>query len=263
MKQLDLRGKKDSQEIAWIIRDKYGGHADPELLTKDIQRLKTGEPLAYLIGSVPFLNCEIGLSYKPLIPRAETEYWVEQAIKKISIFCSYKQKVLKPVKCLDVFAGSGCLGIAILKNVPNSKVVFTEKDKKLLTQIETNLKLNKIPPSRYQIIQSDILSNVTKRFDYVLANPPYIPVRRKLPAGVMKWEPKQALRGGVDGLLFIRKFLKQAKNYLKPGGQIWLEFDSGQKPAIEKLITDFGYQNNQFYRDQYKRWRFVTLQNIV
>ncbi len=74
---------------------------------------------------------------------------------------------------------------------------------------------------------------------------------------------QRLLRGGADGLFFIKKFLKSAKDYLNPGGQIWLEFDTGQKKAIEKIGKNLGYQPIQFRRDQFGRWRFVILQNII
>jgi len=67
------------------------------------------------------------------------------------------------------------------------------------------------------------------------------------------------LFGGKDGLFYIRKFLKDAKKYLKKGGKIYMEFDSWQKKEIGKILKNFNYNNYQFYKDQYSRWRYLIL----
>ncbi len=219
------------KEIDWLAREKG-------ISLKDLKRLKKGEPIDYIIGFYKFLGCKIDLSYKPLIPRSETEYWVEKELVNI------KGDVL------DIFAGSGCIGIALLKNT-DCKVDFA--DKYFLEQIKLNLKINKL---KAKVIQSDIFSCINKKYDFILANPPYIPLNRKLDKSLF-FEPKKALYGGKDGLFYIKKFLKQAKNYLKEYGVIYMEFDSCQKKEIEKLLKDYNYE---FYKDQYKKWRYLKAQ---
>ena len=76
---------------------------------------------------------------------------------------------------------------------------------------------------------------------------------------VLKYEPKQALFGGKDGLFYIRIFLKEAKNHLNRGGRIYMEFDSSQKKAIEKLFKKFRCSNFKFHEDQYGKWRYVVI----
>ncbi len=248
---------KADKEIRWIVKDKYAGVGKPEI-AEDIKRLKKGEPVDYIIGWKPFLNCKIDLSFKPLIPRAETEYWTEKAIIGIK-----KQTRLKNNTCYaaDVFAGSGCIGIAVLKNVKNSKVDFIEINPKFIKQIKLNLKLNKISSKRYRLIRSDIFRKTKKKYDFILSNPPYVSLTRKrrVQKKVLKYEPYKALFGGRNGLNYIRKFLKSAKERLNPSGQIWMEFDSSQKNAVKKLLIGFHYKNWQFYEDQYKKWRFVVI----
>jgi release factor glutamine methyltransferase len=236
-----------------ILIEKYFGKEIPEYFN-DVEKLKKGEPLDYIIGWKPFLNCLIDLSFKPLIPRVETEYWVEKAIKEIK-----KRKGL--IKVLDIFSGSGCIGISILKNCLNVEVDFAEIDSNLIKQIEKNLKINKISSKRYNIFQSDIFSNLKNKYDVIVANPPYISLKRreKVEKQVLKYEPKKSLFGGKDGLFFIRKFLKKAKNYLNLNGEIWLEFDSFQKKDIEILLRKFNYSKWNFFKDQYNKWRFVKI----
>ena len=234
------------KEINWIIKEKYGGKIKKKL-KKDIERLKKGEPVDYIIGFSNFLNCKINLSSRVFIPEPETEFWVEKAIKEIKD---------KKVSCLDLFSGSGCIGIAVLKNTKNTKVDFAEIDKNLLRQIKKNLETNKIEKKRYNIFCSDVFSDVEKKYDYIFANPPYISEKRidNVQKSVLDFEPKKALFGGEDGLKYIKIFLKNVSKYLKKRGKAYVEFDSFQKRKIEK-ITD----GLEFHKDQYGKWRFLTI----
>ena len=124
------------QEKRWLMKEKYGGR-ECAAFSADVEKLENGVPLAYLIGNMPFLGCTIDLEYKPLIPRPETEFWVNDFIKnEIDETPRYK--------ILDLFAGSGCIGIGILKNCQNCSVNFGEKNSNFIKQIKKNLKLNKI-----------------------------------------------------------------------------------------------------------------------
>ena len=265
------------QEIRWLREEKYGGK-ETQGFKKDIARLERGEHIDYVIGRVDFLECKIDLSQRPLIPRPETEFWTEKVIEEIGrshhAFSSRftpsaawgptrlgrkRGARALPFRCLDVFAGSGCIGVAVLKHIPRSRVDFAEKEKKLLKQIAINAKLNRITSKRYRVFQSDIFSGVRGVYDYIFANPPYIAESRKskVQKSVLKNEPFNAVFGGKDGLYYIRKFLKEAKNHLSPGGKIYMEFDSFQKQAITKLIRRFGYSHFEFFKDQYGKWRYL------
>jgi len=241
----------------WLLEEKYQNKITP-LYFKDLKKLKKGVPLDYLISFRYFLDCKIDLSYKPLIPREETEYWVLKAIEEI------KQSHLnKKILVLDIFSGSGCIGIAILKHLPLAKVVFGELSEKFIKQIELNLKINKISKNRFKIIRSNIFSNLKGKYDFIFANPPYLAKERinKIQKTVLKYEPKSALFGGKDGLSFIKKFLKGAKYFIKNGGVIYLEFDSFQKKSIEKLLNKYSYNNFEFFKDQFKCDRYLKIIN--
>ena len=242
------------KEIGWLLKEKYKGKATDSFY-RDIKRLEAGEPLDYVIGFTEFLGCKIDLSKKPLIPRPETEFWVVKVIGEI------KKEKRKNIKCLDIFSGSGCIGIAVLKNTRVLLCDITEKDRKLLAQIKINLKINKILKNRYKIIQSDIFKNMRGKYDYIFANPPYIAETRKnkIQKTVLKFEPKQSLFGGRDGFLYIKKFLKDAKKHLNKNAKIYMEFDYIQKKGIKKLIKKYGYKNYKFHKDQYGKWRWVVV----
>ena len=280
--------KIKDKEIAWLKRDKYGGdevrlraHPVKSLrshgagLKSDFKRLVRGEPIDYVIGWREFLGCRIDLSFKPFIPRAETEFWVGEVIKELCEVglqaprspTSHNKQL---IKVLDLFAGSGCIGLAILKHCLNVKMTFGEKEKKFVKQIKKNLKLNFPSPTilkdaqgssgGVRVVQTDIFSNIPGRFDFNFANPPDISTRQKVQKSIMDWEPKKALLAGDDGLVFIKKFLKEAKDHLKANGKIYLEFGYGQKLAVAHLLKQFGYVNHAFHKDQFGKWRWVTVE---
>jgi len=263
--------KNFEKEIGWLLKEKYNGKPNKQF-KKDVKRLEAGEPIDYVIGFTEFLGCKIDLSKKPLIPRKETEYWTAYAAGDIKKRAENSADVLR---VLDIFAGSGCIGIAIQANVPNVLCDFAEKDAKSAKQIKINIKNNFIKIPKCKVVQSDIFSKVKGKYDYILANPPYIPdykrnssarlrtiLRNRIQKSVLKYEPKIALFGGEDGLKYIDKFLKQARKHLKKYGRIYMEFDSEQKNKIEKLILKYKYKKWWFAKDQYNRWRWVVAENV-
>lgn len=243
------------KEIGWLLQEKHNGKLTPAA-KKDIKRLKAGEPLDHIIGFVDFLGCKILVDGKVLIPRFETEFWTEQAVDNLR---AQKGKL----RILDMFAGSGCIGIAVLKHIKNANIVFADSETNTLSQIEKNCEVNKIQKDRYEIIESDVFLDVKRKFDYIVANPPYIPETRKnkIQKSVLHYEPKEALFGGSDGLSYITKFLAEAKNFLNPGGKIYMEFDTIQRSKINMLLKKFRYKSWQFRKDQYDRFRWVVVGN--
>lgn len=243
------------KEIKWLLQEKYHNKPDKKF-KKDLKRLEEGQPLDYVIGFKEFLGCKIDLSKKVLIPRLETEFWTAIAIDEI------KNKKIKNIKVLDIFSGSGCVGVAVLANTENVLCDFADKDKNAISQIKINLKNNFINKKRYKIIKSDVFKNIKDKYDFILANPPYIPTTRKnkIQKSVLKYEPKLALFGGADGLKYINKFLKDAKKHLNPDGKIFMEFDYIQKNKVEKLLKKYKYKSWEFKKDQYGKWRWVVVE---
>ena len=246
----------ETRQIAQLLRDKYHSRRSPGF-AKDVARLKRGEPLDYIIGWSPFLGCSIDLAAHPLIPRPETEFWTEQFILRYALSATCPAT---PFRVLDMFAGSGCIGIAILKHAETARVDFADTDERVLRGIKTSARKNRIAPGRYRLIRSDVLKNVRGVYDAIVANPPYIAREniRSVQKSVLDYEPHKALFGGKNGLRFIRALVKTAPAHLMPDGDLWLEFAPSEKPAIAKLLKQYRYHDIQFHKDQYKRWRFVS-----
>ncbi len=214
-------------------------------------------PKKYQKGFTVFLGCKIDLSQRVLIPRIETAYWVRKAIKVI-------QKNNRPIKALDIFSGSGCIGIAILKKVPSlcHRLDFADKSQKAINQIKINLKINKIAGKKYKIYKSSFFNKIPKkRYDFIFANPPYVAKKRISEVGksVLKYEPQEALFSGKDGLKHIEEFFKKANTFLEKKGYIFLEFDPQQKGRIKKILQKQNYSFFRFYKDQFKKYRFVKI----
>ncbi len=241
-----------SQEVSWLLSEKYAGKKSEAFFT-DLEQLKAGVPLAYLIGSIPFLNTTIYLDSHPLIPRLETEFWVEQFINTIK----------EPLRTLDLCAGSGAVGVAIAKNFPKSEIDFAEIDSLHLPTITKNCLQNNLNPNLINIYQSDLFTlksgRPLPRYHYILSNPPYIDESlNRTDVSVIKNEPALALYGGKDGLELISKIIQEASNHLFPAGQLWLEHEPEQVKDIEKLALEQGFSiDNQ--KDQYGVFRYSIL----
>jgi len=220
--------------------------------------MKTEIPNEYLKGFTKFLNCKIDLRNRVFIPRIETEFWVKKAVTEIQKTANKRQKT----KILDIFAGSGCIGIAILKNIKNSRVDFVDIDEKAIAQIKINLKLNGISPKRYRVVKSNLFEKIKgEKYDFIFANPPYVAKERlnEVQPSVLKYEPKRAILAGKKGLIYIRRFLRGAKKNLKPKGIICLEIDPQQKEEINEILKRKKYNKFNFLKDQFKKYRWLKI----
>ena len=243
-----------SQEEQWLLEEGYDGEKNEAFFAACAQ-LSAGIPLAYLIGHIPFLNCKIWLDSKPLIPRPETEHWTQLAIEEIKS----KTTNNKGLYILDLCAGSGCVGVAVAKAIPKTKIYFVELDKKHVSTIEKNCLENNINRENYKIMQSDLFSSLSSQtYDFILSNPPYIdPKIDRAEKSVKDNEPDIALYGGDKGMELITKIVKLAPNFLKPNGQLWLEHEPEQVENIKNLGKDKFTVHT--YKDQYSVPRFTQL----
>jgi len=243
----------NTKEETWLLNDKYHGVKSDAYLA-DVEKLKQGEHLAYLIGWVPFLGCHIGLESRPLIPRPETEWWTEQVIRHLR---TRKGDILE---CLDLFSGSGCIGVAILTHEPRSRMVFGDIEASHLTTIKKNIVRNKVALSRTRMVKTDVFSHIHTSFDIITANPPYIDeVKRAHLDRDLGIEPSTALYAPDHGLHYIDTFLAQVQSHLRPGGVAFLEFDTEQVDAITALARTYGVHIT-FFNDQYGLPRFLMAQ---
>ncbi len=244
-----------NKEYTWLLKEKHSGNKTDEFY-KDIKKLESGEPLAYVMGNVDFLNIKINLSRKVLIPRVETEFWVQKEIENI---------VAKNPNCLDIFSGSGCIGISILKNIDGAHVDFADNFNNSIEQIKINIDLNGLNKASYSIIKSDVFSNIKDKYNYIFANPPYISKNKadKIQKSVLDFEPSEALFAEDNGLYFIKELLLNGKKYLRDVGKMYIEIDDWQKDYILEFIKleklDEKYSEIQFMNDQFTKSRVIKI----
>lgn len=244
-------------ELLWLLRDKYYGEKT-DAFNADVKRIEKGEPIDYVIGFSRFLGCDIDLSSRPFIPRPETEFWTEKAIEEM--------KLKESVRCLDLCAGSGCIGVAVLKNIPIAHVDFAEINENFCKQIELNCRKNYIEKNRFQIFHSNLFESFgaaqDKQYDFILSNPPYVATNLpdRVEQSVKNFEPAGALWSGSDGLEDIKRLLADAHAHLTESGVLYIEFDSLQKNAIEEIMKTLPYRGHEFFKDQFDRWRYVRIE---
>lgn len=244
-----------SQEIEWLLKDKYNGEQTDDFFA-DCRALALGEPLGYLIGHTPFLGCKIYLDSKPLIPRPETEFWTELAIKEIK-----RQDIEKP-RILDLCAGSGCIGVAVAKHVSDATVDFSEIDESHIPTIEKNVLENGIDLERTHIRHTNLFEAFSGTYDFILSNPPYIDAAlNRADESVVKNEPYIALFGGEGGLDVITHIIEEAPKHLERCGQLWIEHEPEQSEAIRNLARIHKFTCST-HHDQYdvERYSILVLQ---
>ncbi len=237
---------KFEDKVARLRKEKYKGIETEELLV-DIKKMTDGEAFEYLLGETLFAGAKINLSLRPMIPRPETEFWVKQAIQ--DILDNRRQFV---VRVLDLFSGSGNVGIAVAKNIPEAVVDFIEVDPKLKAQIEISLVKNNIKKLRARVFTGDVWEGAAGVYDLIFAVPPYVPQAMK--EEVMKElsaEDPLSFFDKEDGYYYHTQILSKAKEFLKEDGVLYIEFDITQREKIEELAKEHGFTSYSFLKDPY------------
>ena len=217
-----------------------------------LKRRHDGEPVAYITGERGFYQNIFKVSEATLIPRADTEILVEDAINEISRRFGGQ----KEIRILDLCCGTGCIGISVAKALAPrfDRVSLTLSDisSDALEVCRTNAKTI-ISESNIavDIIGSDLFENIKESsFDAILSNPPYI--RKDVIPTLerqVRFEPILALDGGEDGLDFVRSIADQAKKHLAAGGLIEMEIGYDQGPAAVGILCSSGYRDAVVLKD--------------
>ncbi len=208
-------------------------------------------PLQYILGEWGFYKYKFKVGVGVLIPRSDTEILVE----KCSEFLKDKQKP----KVLDLCAGSGCIGISLACDYPDSAVVMLEKYDEAIRYIEQNTELNKAYNTL--CLKGDIFEGDGKdgKYDLVVSNPPYIPPdEMKITSPETKFEPQTALLGGQDGLDFYRAIIENYKNSLVFGGMIAFEVGINEADKVSQILRDAKFAEITVTKDLNGIKRVVT-----
>lgn len=218
---------------------------------KDIQKRGDRTPLQHLLGSWEFMGLPFNVSPDVLIPRAETEWLVEY------ILTHYEGKA---PKVLDLCTGSGCIGLAVKKLLPQAEVTLVDVSALALKVAKSNCESLAVDA---KIEQWDILQGVPfflqkERFDIIVSNPPYIKTA-DLPTlqPEVRQEPELALDGGTDGLLYYRTLAAEWSALLAEGGTFLVETGEDTGEGVREIFQE-AFQNAELHCDLAGLPRYVV-----
>lgn len=230
-------------------------------------------PLAQILGRQSFYGLDFFVNEDVLIPRADTECLVDLVLEDYADLAKQAGKTYSEkrnsehvsnkhednveneansssLNILDLCTGSGCIGISVAKHLPYQELLLVDLSEKALAVAKKNAE--KHLGENVTLLQSDLLTEVRgKKFSLLLSNPPYI-VSRVIPGldrEVSEYEPKMALDGGEDGLVFYRRIAKEAKAVLLPGARLYLEIGYDQGESVKDIFQKEGYEAVEVFPD--------------
>lgn len=219
--------------------DRPASPIERDLLRSLVSRALAGEPVQYLVGEAWFFSLAFHVDRRVLIPRPSSETIVEHVLQHARAEPGFHRALIA-----DVCTGSGCLAIALLKNMPEAHTVASDLSADALDLARSNAERHGVQ-DRLELCAGDLLNPIQSRpagrnLHYLVANPPYIPDEEwnnpeMMDSHVRDFEPEMALRGGPDGLTFVRPLIEQAPQLLRSGGLILIEIAAATAPTVLEL----------------------------
>lgn len=197
-------------------------------------------PLQHITGEQEFMGLSFRVNDQVLIPRQDTETLVEEALKY----------AMPGMRVLDLCTGSGCILISLLHFCPGLTGVGSDISAEALKMARTNGQRLHVE-DRAQWLCGDLFEKVTGAFDLIVSNPPYIRSAEieELQEEVRLYDPRIALDGAEDGLLFYRRIIEESKSYLKNGGRLLFEIGCDQGRDVAELLENAGYTEVSVKKD--------------
>lgn len=199
-----------------------------------IDRRKLREPLQYITGSQEFWGVPLMVTPDVLIPRPETEFVVEAALKAVS-------GITTPV-IVDLCTGSGCIAISLAKELPRARIFATDRSDRAVHVAQENARQNDVA-NRIRFLEGDLFEpleemDIRGRIDVIVTNPPYVRSGdlTTLQPEVRDFEPEMALVAGPAGTEVAERIIHQAPEYLKLGAPLIMEMGIGQTAALRKIL---------------------------
>ena len=217
-----------------------------------VEQLLQEIPIQYLLGTTSFFGMDFEVNTNVLIPRPETEELVAWILEKYS-------KNRDPISILDIGTGSGCIAIALAKNLPNAKVAALDVSELALKTAKQNADRNAVSVT---FLQKNILetNNFKETFDIIVSNPPYVRNSEKveIKKNVLEHEPHLALFvDDNDALLFYRKIAFLAQKSLNKNGELYFEINQYLGKEMIALLEELGYKDIVLRQDIYGNDRML------
>lgn len=228
-------------------------------LFEALSRLKNEEPIQYITGETEFYGLPFKVNKYTLIPRPETEELVDLIIN-----CHSERYEESNLKILDIGTGTGCIAIALAKNLPHAKVYAMEVSEDALEVAQYNSEMNTV---NVTFIQDNILNpyhaemdSVCPKFDIIVSNPPYVRnlEKEEINNNVLNYEPHLALFvPDINPLKFYTAILEYAVNNLTKRGLLFFEINQYLGQETKQLLADFGFTNIELIKDVFGKNRML------
>lgn len=226
-----------------------------EMQEASLKKLHEGYPVQYIIGNVDFFGYNLKVNEDVLIPRFETEYLVEKTLNYLK-----KLNINNPL-ILEIGTGSGCISIALKKNIECS-IKAIDISSKALKVAKENASLNNV---QINFLASSIEKYEDEaKYDLIISNPPYVPYNSLVDEKI-KYEPKEAIYAPNNGLYFYKVILEKVSHNLKENYLIALEIGDKEGEQIKKLVNK--YLPNAYFKlekdyNNYERYVFISNKNL-
>src|ERR1035437_4966195 len=232
-----------------------------ERICSIIRELKIQKPIQYILGRADFYGCKIRVNEHVLIPRPETEELVDLILQETKD----KGEGTSQINILDIGTGSGCIAIALKKNIPDANISAIDVSEEALLVAKANAILNQ---TKISFLQAHILHLTPQsplpqergRYDIIVSNPPYVRAseKEKMSKNVLDYEPHLALFvKDNDPLLFYKAISEFAKINLTPNGSLFFEINEALGSDVKKLLEEKGFMNAEVKKDMSGKERFA------
>ncbi|MCR5301911.1 MAG: peptide chain release factor N(5)-glutamine methyltransferase [Lachnospiraceae bacterium] len=241
--------------------EKTVSDSDAEKYEDLIKKRSTHIPLAHLTGSCEFMGIDLVVNENVLIPRQDSECLVEEAMR-------YTQD---GADILDLCTGSGCLLLSLMHYKNSCRGIGCDISAKAIETAKINLQRlesgGELNGGTARFLEGDLFDALTdpdQRFDVIISNPPYIRSSdiETLMSEVRDHEPRTALDGGDDGLIFYRRIAEGTPRRLVRYGRIFLEIGYDQAEDVKTILTDAGFSDIEVVKDYSSNDRVVTAKYI-
>ncbi|MEM8547407.1 MAG: peptide chain release factor N(5)-glutamine methyltransferase [Pseudomonadota bacterium] len=263
---LTSSGAAAQREANWLLRtaldlshaellaraDEVPNPALQEVLGHFRAAAADGMPLAYIVGTEPFMDFELAVTPATLIPRADTEVLVEQALARLGT------PAQGPIA--DLGTGSGAVAIALARQRPDATVVATDVSRDALAVARKNAERLSAHTIQWRVGDWFDALPQEQRFAVIASNPPYVESTFPELHGALRHEPMSALAAGPDGLDALKRIARDAADWLLPGGWLVLEHGHEQGEAVSGILSARAFRHIKTYHDRGGRPRVTEAQ---
>ena len=207
------------------------------------ERVNSRRPIQQIIGSAFFYGRRFFVNEYTLIPRPETEILVSEVLKII-------EDINNP-KILDIGTGTGCIPITLAIENKNINAHSVDISKEAIEMAEKNALLHNVY-EKIKFIESDLFSKIKEKYNVIVSNPPYIPIKDKdsLQYEVKNYDPSLALfANDEEGIEYYQKIITNANKYIFDDGFLCFEIGQNQGKLVSDLLKDNGYRNIKIVKD--------------